>query len=278
LRLQRLAGGLRLLATDPFEQRDESQLTKLPDWWEDLQPIVVDALPPHTIVEATMEADLPVVVVPPGTLAQILINLVMNSRQAMEQTAQPRLTLRARAEADRVLLDVEDNGSGMDQETRRRCFEPYFTTRARGYATGLGLSTGRALMNRHGGDLMLGEEREIGTTFTLVMPARVQTPVVQGVPRRVRLMVGDPRQLAMLRLIIRHRGFEELPITSTESAQLTICDVDALPGVLNGNVSSATNGNMDSIIAIGTPRPGPTPDTIRWVDPRDFSVLDDVLH
>jgi len=215
---------------------------------------------------------------PPGTLAQILINLVMNSRQAMEQTARPRLTLRVRTDSSRVLLDVDDNGSGMDQETRRRCFEPYFTTRARGYATGLGLSTGRALMNRYGGDLVLGEEQEIGTTFTLVIPARVQTPVIEGSPKRVRLMVGDPRQLAMLRLIIRHRGFEELPVTSTEGAYLTICDVDTLPLVLNGTVSSATNGNMNSIIAIGTPRPEPTADAIRWVDPRDFSVLDDVLH
>ena len=50
LRLQRLAGGLRLLATDPFDQRDESQITKLHDWWADLQPIVVDALPPHAIL------------------------------------------------------------------------------------------------------------------------------------------------------------------------------------------------------------------------------------
>ena len=278
LRLQRLAGGLRLLATDPFDQRDESQLTKLPDWWADLQPIVVDALSPHATVEATIEADLPVVAVPPGTLAQILINLVMNSRQAMEHTAQPRLTLRARADDGRVLLDVDDNGSGMDQETRRRCFEPYFTTRARGYATGLGLSTGRALMNRYGGDLVIGEEQEIGTTFTLVIPVRVQTPLVEGTPKRVRLMVGDPRQLAMLRLIIRHRGFEELPITSTEGAHLTICDVDTLPRVLNGSVLTATNGSVNSIIAIGTPRPEPTPDAIRWVDPRDFSVLDDVLH
>ena len=278
LRLQRLAGGLRLLATDPFDQRDESQLTKLRDWWDDLQPIVVDALPPNAILEATIDVDLPVVAVPPGTLAQILINLVMNSRQAMEHTTQPRLALRAHAEDGRVLLDVDDNGSGMDLETRRRCFEPYFTTRARGYATGLGLSTGRALMNRYGGDLVLGEEREIGTTFTLIIPSRVEIPVVEGSTRRVRLMVGDPRQLAMLRLIIRHRGFEELPSTSTEGAHLTICDVDTGPGVLNARPSSATNGTMSSIIAIGTPRPEAAPDAIRWVDPKDFSILDDVLH
>ena len=276
LRLQRLAAGLRLLSSDPFDQRDESQLTTLHEWWEDLQPIVVDALPPHTIVEAQIPRDLPVVAVPPGTLAQILINLVMNSRQAMERTSVPRLALVARVEDGRVLMDVVDNGSGMDAETRRRCFEPYFTTRARGYATGLGLSTGRALLNRYGGDLLLGPEQEVGTTFTLSMPVRAHVPVGHDTTaRRVRLHVRDPRQLAMLRLLIRHRGLEELPATTAESADLTICDVDELPTVLRGSEASATWAG--SIIAIGTPQSQGVPDAIRWVDPRDFSVLDDVL-
>jgi nitrogen-specific signal transduction histidine kinase len=277
LRLQRLAGGLRLLSSDPFDQRDESQLTTLHEWWEDLQPIVVDALPPHTLVEAHIPRDLPVVAVPPGTLAQILINLVMNSRQAMERTSAPRMTLSARPEDHRVLLDVGDNGSGMDAETRRRCFEPYFTTRARGYATGLGLSTGRALMNRYGGDLLLGAEQDVGTTFSLSMPVRTHLPAGHdGTARRVRLFVRDPRQLAMLRLLIRHRGLEELPVTTTESVDLTICDVEALPTVLGGSQTSSTSAG--SIIAIGTPKSDTVPDAIRWVDPRDFSVLDDVLH
>jgi signal transduction histidine kinase len=279
LRLQRLAGGLRLLSSDPYDQRDEAQLTRLHEWWEDLQPIVVDALPPHSVVDAEIATDLPVVAVPPGTLAQILINLVMNSRQAMERTLAPRLSLTTRTEASRVLLDVEDNGSGMDSETRRRCFEPYFTTRARGYATGLGLSTGRALLNRYGGDLQLGVEHEVGTTFTLSMPVRPAVPAGQnGTTRRVRLLIRDPRQLALLRLLIRHRGLEELPPTAMESADLTICDVDALPLVTGTESSSASIGGTGSIIAIGTPKETAVPDAIRWVDPRDFSVLDDVLH
>jgi hypothetical protein len=278
LRLQRLAGGLRLLSSDPFDQRDEAQLTTLHEWWEDLQPIVIDALPPHSIVDVKIERDLPTVAVPPGTLAQILINLVMNSRQAMERIPSPRLSLTTRTESARVLLDVADNGSGMDSETRRRCFEPYFTTRARGYATGLGLSTGRALLNRYGGDLMLGAEREVGTTFTLAMPVRLPVPEGEiGTHRRVRLLLQDPRQLAMLRLLIRHRGMEEVPANTSSGVDLTICDVEALPTVIGPEPSSTTLGT-GSIIAIGTPRSDMTPDSVRWVDPKDFSLLDDVLH
>lgn len=276
LRLQRLAGGLRLLATDPFDQRDESQLTKLQDWWEDLQPIVVDALPPHTVVDARIDKDLPQVSIPPGTLAQILIALVMNSRQAMEFTPAPTLVLRTRSEPGRLLLDVVDNGSGMDPETRRRCFEPYFTTRARGFATGLGLSTGRALLNRYGGDLVLGDEPEVGTLFTLVMPARPSGESgLNGARKRIRLMIRDPRHLAMLRLLIRHRGFKELSPTDMDSPDLTICDTDSLTRVLHG---AAPESDLSKVIAIGTARPESIPDGVRWVDPRDFSLLDDVLH
>lgn len=278
LRLQRLAGGLRLLASDPFEQRDEAQLTSLPEWWEELHPIVVDALPPHTAVQADIPRDLPRVAVPPGTLAQILINLVMNSRQAMEHESSPRLTLSARTGSGTVLLDVTDNGSGMDAETRRRCFEPYFTTRARGYATGLGLSTGRALLNRYGGDLTLNEEQEAGTTFTLTMPARVPARAGGEGPRRtVRLLLQDPRQLAMLRLLVRHRGMEELAPTDMERADITICDVDALPLVIAHADTGHNGDHAATTIVIGAPGPD-APSDVRWVDPRDFSILDDVLH
>jgi hypothetical protein len=71
---------------------------------------------------------------------------------------------------------------------------------------------------------------------------------------------------------------EELPATAMESADVTICDMDALPLVLGGEQSSATDGGAGSIIAIGTPKRDAAPDSVRWVDPRDFSILDDVLH
>ena len=79
----------------------------------------------------------------------------------------------------------------------------------------------------------------------------------------------------MLRLLIRHRGFEELSPTAMDSADVTICDMDALPLVLRGTTSEE---ELARVIAIGSPRPDSVPDAVRWVDPKDFSVLDDVLH
>lgn len=132
-------------------------------------------------------------------------------------------------------------------------------------------------MNRYGGDLLLGAERDVGTSFCLSIPVRVQpTSGTNGTHRRVRLLLRDPRQLAMLRLLIRHRGLEELPSTSAEGADLTICDVDALPLVMNPEARKTHA--QGTIIAIGTPRADATPVAVRWVDPKDFSMLDDVLH
>lgn len=275
-RLQRLAGGLRLLATDPFDQRGEAQLTTLHDWWHEMQPIVIDALPPHTIVDGQVGDVLPVVAVPPGTLAQILISLVMNSRQAMEHTGVPQLSIVGRADGNTVLLDVTDNGEGMDEETRRRCFEPYFTTRTRQYATGLGLSTGRALLNRHGGDLVLADPLPVGTRFTMSMPVH-QPEVTKGerAPRRVHLSLRDPRQLAMMRLLLRHRGFVE---TVSDSADLVICDTSTVDELAGQVAAMKPPGALRDIIAIGTPPASGLPVPVRWVNPNDFSVLDDVLH
>jgi len=282
LRLQRLASGLRLLASDPFDQRGEAQLTSLNDWWQDMQPIVVDSLPGKTVIEVKIDPDLPPVAVPPATLAQILINLVLNSRTAMELEGSPRLWLHARVVGDCVRLDVRDNGTGMDAETRARCFEPYFTTRAREFATGLGLSTGRALLNRYGGDLTLGVEEASGTTFTITLPIRGTMAIADRRDRRrVRLLIQDPRQLAMLRLLVRHRGLVELSATESSPADLTICDPEALAAIVKAGHGAAGSGlgSSGDIIAIGTP-PGDeqAEGAVRWVDPRDFSVLDDVLH
>ena len=145
------------------------------------------------------------------------------------------------------------------------------------YATGLGLSTGRALLNGYGGDLILGDEQESGTTFTLSMPTRVPMHVQRAGTRRVRLLVRDPRQLAMLRLLIRHRGLEELAPSSTDTADLTICDVDELPSLLGAESGTASTVPAASLRS-APHRADMPPASVRWVDPRDFSLLDDVLH
>ena len=98
-------------------------------------------------------------------LEQVLINLIKNAREAMKATATPRLRLAARLQRGRIVLDVEDNGSGISEDIRDQVFIPFFTTRREG--SGIGLSLSREIMSAHGGDILI-ENREVGLRVSLV--------------------------------------------------------------------------------------------------------------
>ena len=110
----------------------------------------------------------------PGTLAvnadsvlldQVLVNLVRNSLDAMSGRDASRLTLGGRLEFGRVVINVSDNGSGIDDETIGQVFVPFFTTKREG--SGIGLSLCRQIMTAHGGDIAVATGDE-GTTISLV--------------------------------------------------------------------------------------------------------------
>jgi PAS domain S-box-containing protein len=115
-----------------------------------------------------------------GQLQQILINLVINARDAMPDGGHVRLaTRRTRITADQagprdpgdyVVLSVEDTGFGMDEQTRARIFDPFFTTKAPGQGTGLGLSTVYGIVRSVGGYIDVASAPGQGTTFSLMFP------------------------------------------------------------------------------------------------------------
>jgi signal transduction histidine kinase len=116
----------------------------------------------------------------PQQIDQVLLNLALNSRDAMPlggmihiETANvacqnggtPGL-----APGDYVRLTFSDTGQGMDARTRSRIFEPFFTTKGKGKGTGLGLSTVRSIVERHGGTISVQSEPAKGTTFRIHFP------------------------------------------------------------------------------------------------------------
>ncbi len=121
--------------------------------------------------------DLHMVSVDPGQMQQILVNLAVNSRDAMPQGGQITITsanteLYGTADAKRhVVVTVEDTGLGMTDEVKEKLFEPFFTTKPQGRGTGLGLSTCYSIVRENGGDIAVKSAPGQGTMFSVYLPA-----------------------------------------------------------------------------------------------------------
>jgi signal transduction histidine kinase len=98
----------------------------------------------------------------------VLVNLATNARDAMAQGG--IFTVRTAVTVNRAVLSCTDTGSGMDEETRKRIFEPYFTTREFGMSAGWGLAVCNGIIMQHGGVIRVASAPGEGSTFTISLP------------------------------------------------------------------------------------------------------------
>ncbi|RFP64398.1 ATP-binding protein [Hymenobacter lapidiphilus] len=105
-------------------------------------------------------------------LEQVLINLVLNAAQAVAQTPNPRISLRAWcAEQQRVVVEVKDNGTGIPADVLESIFVPFFTTRPNG--SGIGLSLAKQIMQLHQGSIQVHSVEGAGSAFQLWFPSSI---------------------------------------------------------------------------------------------------------
>jgi two-component system, cell cycle sensor histidine kinase and response regulator CckA len=149
------------------------------------------------LLDRRLDPGLAPVLVDRGQVAQVILNLAVNAREAMPDGGTIAIRTENReldaAHVDGhanvgagsyVLVEIADSGVGMDEATRRRVFEPFFTTKETG--TGLGLSTVHGIVKQSGGHILLDSEPGTGTTFKVYFPATnapvqpVESPVEQG--------------------------------------------------------------------------------------------------
>jgi two-component system, NtrC family, sensor kinase len=111
-----------------------------------------------------------------GQINQALMNLFSNALDAVElrwgSTEGGGLSIKSTNENNRIIIQVEDNGSGISDEIKNRIFDPFFTTKPVGQGTGLGLSITYKIIETHGGNISFVSAPEKGSTFTVSLPVK----------------------------------------------------------------------------------------------------------
>ncbi|HEX3757388.1 MAG TPA: ATP-binding protein [Kofleriaceae bacterium] len=152
------------------------------------------------------------VLIDPSQLEQIVMNLVVNARDAI--TGRGRIVVRIGAAGRCATIEVIDTGCGMPPEVAARVFEPYFTTKALGKGTGLGLATVHGIVQHCGGEITVASELGRGTTFRIALPEtdlapehageRAAGPVARG---RVLLVDDDDQLRRLTERMLRKAGY-----------------------------------------------------------------------
>jgi two-component system, cell cycle sensor histidine kinase and response regulator CckA len=197
---ERAAGFIRHLLAFSRKEIYRTKILDLNAVLRNLEALLPRMLGGHIVLETRYFPQLPHIAADTALVEQIVMNLSINSRDAMpkggklimETAAIDLDPLSARRHADGrpgrfVCLTVSDNGCGMEPALLQRIFEPFFTTKEMGKGTGLGLATVYAVVKQHQGWIEVQSEVGAGTTFRIFLPASdqaVSTPLAQPSPAR----------------------------------------------------------------------------------------------
>jgi len=178
-----------------------------------------------------------------GQFDQVLMNLIVNARDAMPAGGQIRIDIEIEESADNRLyakVSVSDNGSGMDEATQKRIFDPFFTTKEVGKGTGLGLATVYAIIDQHGGHLSVVSEVGKGSCFSIRLPLAESKTTVKFPPRNsllpeisgaaILVVEDEPAVRAMVVTALARAGYHVFEADNGESGTefVTSC-----PGIID---------------------------------------------
>ncbi|MBA2543549.1 MAG: response regulator [Deltaproteobacteria bacterium] len=213
--------------------------------------LLIRALPEHVELQLDLVGALSVRA-DPGQLQQVILNLVVNAKDAMPAGGTIRMIgRRVELPGPHISLVIEDTGTGMDEATLAKVFEPFFTTKELGRGTGLGLSTAYGIVEQHGGTLTATSQLGRGTRFELMLPCAVAASAAQperakrpkpGQQESILLVEDEPMVLGVSKRLLVSAGFRVIAAGGPEEAialaskhpeiELVVTDV-MMPG-MNG--------------------------------------------
>ena len=240
----RAANLVRQLLAFSRKQKMEPKIVDVAESLSELSNLLRRLIGDHIALDIQNEVENGLVRVDPGQLDQVVINLVVNARDAMAEGGavsvrsssvsydrQIRRGGDAIPPGDYIRIEVADNGTGISPENLGRIFEPFFSTKDVGAGTGLGLSTVYGIIRQTGGYIFVESEIGKGTTFTILLPVygdetarptqrRKQTvPVTDLTGKGNLLLVEDEDAVRMFGArALRNKGYTVLEATSGEGA------------------------------------------------------------
>jgi PAS domain S-box-containing protein len=241
-------------------------LISLNDVVTDMNKMLRRLIGEDIVLTAKLDPALKKIKADPGQIEQVLVNLIVNARDAMPQGG--KLTIETlgvdldQEYAGRhvgvvpgryVMLAVSDTGTGMSEDTRARIFDPFFTTKEKGKGTGLGLSTVYGIVKQSGGNIWVYSELGHGTTFKVYLPeltagslktetAIVESPIPGG-SETILLVEDEDVVRGLARKILEHAGYKVVEAScGKEAIRLCLERAEPIDLLLTDVVMPETSG------------------------------------
>ncbi|HUI69978.1 MAG TPA: response regulator, partial [Spirochaetia bacterium] len=266
----------------------------------EIESILRESFPKNIAITTDVPKDLPLILGDATQLHQVIINLCVNSRDALPNGGNIRIIARADTLTPQmaaenpgarsgpcVLLSVEDDGTGIPLSVQEKVFEPFFTTKEKGKGTGLGLSTVHSIVRGHGGVVQFTSNEGRGTRFDIYLPAVVAEAKLEpdeavpaiplGSGELILVIDDDVSILQITREILESYDYKVITATSgiaaveaaadtQESAlRLILSDLD-MPAMGGASVVAAlreAHGKVPVIIMSGLPPASDSPEVTR---------------
>ncbi len=256
----RAAGLVRQLLAFSRRQTLRPQTLQLNDVLSELQMLLRRLVGETVQLDVVHGRDLWLVKADLNQFEQVIVNLVVNARDAMKDGG--RITLRTRnfpasecgglkdmaiAPADYVLVEVEDTGHGIPADVRAKIFEPFFTTKEVGKGTGLGLSMVYGIVKQTGGYIFCDSEPGAGATFRVLLPRLVGGEADEPVKKEAPKPAADLTGRGAILLVEDEEAVRAFAARALSSRGYTVLEAES--GVDALRVAEGAGGSIDLIVS-----------------------------